>query len=145
MVENKEVLTYPLTSYLAVLGVASLAGVVRYINSNGAFKWRFLLRDCLTSGFNGLVVFWLCDYKQINGSLQMVWVAVGAMMGSRAWVEVERYLKVRFGTSGAQSSDGQDQGDVLTDIQNENPSDTKSSGHDNNNSVEISGAQEVNK
>ncbi|QRE00305.1 hypothetical protein [Burkholderia phage BCSR5] len=105
--DNQEVFTYPLTTYAAVLGVAALAGIVRYINTKEPFKWSHLLRDCVTSGFNGLVMFWVCDYKEITGSLQMVFVAVAAMMGARAWAEIENYLRMRYGSGAVKQVDEQ--------------------------------------
>src|ERR1700743_1932736 len=95
--DNQSVFTYPLMTYLGIMALAAFAGGVRYFNTKGDFKVMYLVRDCVTSAFNGLVAFWVCDYKHISGSLMLVIVSVAAMMGARAWNELENYLRMRFG------------------------------------------------
>lgn len=95
---TEEAFGHSLSTYLVVIAVAATAGLVRLLNSTEGWKWSHLFRDCITSAFNGVVVFWFCDYKKITGSLQLVVVAVAAMMGTRVWVEVENYLRMRYGS-----------------------------------------------
>ena len=89
---------YPLSTYIVVIAISVVAGLVRHLNGKETWHWGHLFRDCLTSAFNGIVVFWFCDYKKVTGSLQLVIVAVAAMMGARVWVEVENYLRMRYGS-----------------------------------------------
>lgn len=117
-----EVFGHPLSTYIVVLAISTAAGLVRLLNGTSGWKWSYVFRDCITSAFNGIVVFWFCDYKKIAGSLQLVIVAVAAMMGTRVWVEIENYLRMRYG-SGSKSltpeleSTGSDPGNKSSDTQ----------------------------
>lgn len=96
---------YPISTYIVVIAISVAAGLVRHLNGKDGWNWAHLFRDCVTSAFNGIVVFWFCDYKKVTGSLQLVIVAVAAMMGARVWVEVENYLRMRYGSKLAANPD----------------------------------------
>lgn len=112
---DEQAFGHPLSTYLIVIAISLVAGLVRHLNSNTQWNWSHLLRDCITSAFNGVVVFWLCDYKKITGPLQLVIVAVAAMMGARAWIEAENYLRMRYGSGNQQQGNQQLQDDTQHD------------------------------
>lgn len=97
MLDSKDPFGYSLLTYAWVVGLACVAGVVKYLNSKESFSWRNATRDVITSAFTGVVAFWTAEYYSVNGPLQAVAIAISAVMGNRAWVEFENIIRMRFG------------------------------------------------
>ena len=77
-------LTYPW-----VIGVSTAGGFVSFMqkHKNGkvrAFNFTEFIGEVVTSGFVGVVTFWLCKYSNFSEYLTAALCAVTGHMGSRA-------------------------------------------------------------
>ena len=93
----RDPLGYPWTTYLWVIGIACLAGMVKHINGMKKFRLGRLVIDITTAGFIGILTFWLCEAREIRGPMQAVAIAIAGAMGNRAWVELENVWRIKFG------------------------------------------------
>lgn len=87
---------YPIQTYIWVLGLASAAGAVKYINysvTNNHFLWFMLFKDMLSGALSGLMAFWLCESLGIGSPKNAMLITVAGTMGARAWEEFEQSLK----------------------------------------------------
>lgn len=88
--------TYPLSTYLLVLLLSSVAGAVKYLNNiahyNDKASLLVFLSDTLSGALAGLMAFWICDSTNITGSIVYVIVTVSGAMGIKAWNEFERLV-----------------------------------------------------
>lgn len=100
MVGDKDPFGYSLITYVWVVGLACIGGAVKYLNSAARFSFASLARDVVTSGFTGLITFWLCEWTNTQGPLMAVMIAVTGLMGNRAWKEFENIVRARLGISG---------------------------------------------
>lgn len=92
----KDPYSYPVVTYLWVIGLACFGGVVRHLNSMTKFSLVSFLIDLLTSGFTGLVTFWLCQWGNIDDILGAVLIATSGLMGNKAWKELEHLWRIRM-------------------------------------------------
>lgn len=95
--DGKDPFGYPGITYVWVLGLACLGGLVKYLNSMNNFKFGRLIIDVISSGFTGLMTFWMCEFLNISGSLSAVLIATAGLMGNRAWKEFENIWLARIG------------------------------------------------
>ena len=93
--DDRDPLSYPFSTYAWVLGLSMAAGCVRYLNKMDTFVLHRFIIEAITSAFTGLIVFYLCDWRNVQGQLQGVFVAIAGLMGSRAWTEFEAFFKRR--------------------------------------------------
>lgn len=93
----KDPLGYPWSTYLWVLAIASIAGIIKHLNSAHKFKWRSLAVTCLTAGFTGVIVFWLCKARDIDGPMMAVMIAIAGAMGNRCWTQFENIWRLKLG------------------------------------------------
>ncbi len=96
MEDHKNPFGYPFLTYLWVIGLACFGGVVRHLNRMSKFVFSTFFIDLLTSGFTGLITFWLCEWGNIQGPMGAVLIATSGMMGNRAWQELERLWRIRI-------------------------------------------------
>lgn len=87
----------PLSTYLWVVGLALLGGLVKYLNHVERFRWLILVRDLVTAGFCGLLTFWMCQWLNVSGPLSAVLIATSGLMGTRLLKELETFYKIRMG------------------------------------------------
>jgi hypothetical protein len=97
MASWKDPLGYPWTTYLWVVAIACLAGVVKHINAMRSFRVGKLVVDLITAAFVGVVTFWLCKARDIDGPMMAVAIAVAGAMGNRFWSELENIWRIKFG------------------------------------------------
>lgn len=95
---DKDPFSYPLTTYAWVLGIAATAGLIKYLNGMQKFAFSRAVIEVITSGFTGVMTFWICKWGNIESSLLPFIVAVSGLMGTRAWQEFENFLRSRFPT-----------------------------------------------
>jgi hypothetical protein len=93
---EKEAFGYPLVTYVWVIAVAACAGLVKYLNSMQKFVIGRALIEIITSGFTGVMTFWICKWGNIDSTLLPFIIAVSGLMGNRAWVEFENFLRTKF-------------------------------------------------
>jgi len=97
MIGDKDPFGYSLITYVWVVGLACIGGAVKYLNSAARFSFASLARDVVTSGFTGLITFWLCEWTNTQGPLMAVLIAVTGLMGNRVWKEFENFARARLG------------------------------------------------
>jgi hypothetical protein len=97
----KDPLMYSLLTYGWVIALSSWGGVVSYVQKvkSGATK-RFSLTEFVgelcTSGFVGVMTFYLCESAGITGISSAVLIGISGHMGSRAIFLIERFLQKKF-------------------------------------------------
>lgn len=95
---QKNPMDYPASIYLLVLGIAILGGLVdrlqRMVGGKTPHCWRCALVrlsvDALTSGFCGLLIFWLCEAMNVPFMWAAPIIGMGGHMGCRALFLMER-------------------------------------------------------
>jgi len=95
MGDDKNPFSYPILTYVWVIGLACFGGIVRHLNSMSKLNLAQFFVDLITSGFTGLITFWLCEWGDIQGPLGAVLIATSGMMGNRAFQELERLWRIR--------------------------------------------------
>lgn len=98
----KDPLGYPWTTYLWVVFIACVAGLIKHLNAMKKFSLPKLVVDFLTAGFTGVIAFWLCEDRGIQGPLSAVLIAVAGAMGNRCWTEFENLWRIKFGLKKAE-------------------------------------------
>lgn len=93
---DKDPFSYGALTYLWVIGIAACAGLIKYLNSMQRFMFGRALIEVLTSGFTGVMTFWICKWGNVDQSLLPFVIAVSGLMGTRAWQEFENFLRSRF-------------------------------------------------
>ena len=85
-------------TWLWVVGLSSLGGMVSYFNSINKKKVTFslfrLITEVVTSAFVGIVTFMLCDLAKFDWQLTASMVAVSGHMGTRALFKLEVIFNV---------------------------------------------------
>lgn len=96
---------YDFWVYLWVLGVSSIGGVVNFVRNLRAGKTRpfnFIefIGEIVTSGFVGLLTFWLCEWAKFPPLLAAPLIGITGHMGSRAMFMLEQIAERKFGKFG---------------------------------------------
>lgn len=92
--------TVPINTYLLVLALAVWGGVVNFLfhlrqgRYTGGFSIYALISDIVTSGFAGLLAFWVCSETELLQGTYWTYVIVGIAghMGSRTIALLETRL-----------------------------------------------------
>jgi len=100
--DSKDPFGYPVITYAWVLALSILGGVVNFSRkvSEGtarAFNVTELLGEVVTSGFAGLLTFWLCEAGGVSPLLSAVLIGISGHMGSRAIFHLEKWAESRVG------------------------------------------------
>lgn len=94
---SADVLSLPLPTYLWVMGIATMGGLVGYMNKTSDYTVKDVVKSALTSALTGFLAFCAC----FEGGLSMGWtlfaVGVAGLMGKRAWEDMENILRIRAG------------------------------------------------
>lgn len=98
---DKDPSTYPLITYLWVIALASWGGAVSFINKvktgdARAFNVVELIGEIVTSGFVGVLTFWLCEAANFNPLITAALVGISGHMGSRAMFQFEKWAAGKF-------------------------------------------------
>jgi hypothetical protein len=88
---------YPIKQYVTVLIVACAGGLVKHINSAKRISVAKFVVDIITSGFTGVLTFWVCESANIHGPMSAILIATGGLMGNKAFKEFEAILKAKLG------------------------------------------------
>jgi len=100
---EKDPANYSLITYAWVVALSAVGGAVNFahkikIGSVRAFNFTELFGELLTSGFAGLLTFWLCEAADLNKLVSAVLIGISGHMGSRAIFKIEKWAEERFGT-----------------------------------------------
>lgn len=98
---EKDPLTYSTLTYLWVLILAAIGGAVNFIQklkagTARAFNLTELFGELMTSGFAGLLTFWLCEAAELNKLISAVLIGISGHMGSRAIFRLEKWAEDKF-------------------------------------------------
>lgn len=99
---EKDPTNYTLATYLWVFGLSMLGGAVNFFNkvkagAARAFNFTEFFGELVTSGFAGLLTFWLCEAASISPLISAVLIGISGHMGSRAIFRIEKWAEDRFG------------------------------------------------
>lgn len=98
-------LAFPAATYVAVLTVAVVGGLVGYLNKgNNPKLWEAGIA-ALTSAFLGFIAFCICVAKQVEMSWTLVYVGLIGVMGRRAFTELLNSARARLGLPPAPNLD----------------------------------------
>lgn len=94
---------YPLRTYLWVLGMSILGGIVAYMralrqNRSRTFRAIEFIGELCTSAFAGILAFWLCEAMNVPKLVEAATIGVAGHMGSSAIQLIEDFLKARVPT-----------------------------------------------
>ena len=89
-------------TYLFVIFVSCWGGLVQYLykiqnKKGGRFSVLALVSDLAISGFSGVIVFWICVWKDVDMILTSVAIGIAGHLGSRTLFLLERTLEARYG------------------------------------------------
>lgn len=87
---------YPWITYLWVVSLSVIGGVISFIRKieNGdvrPFNFVELIGEMTTSGFVGVLTFWLCEANHVQPLISAAMVGISGHMGSRVLFQLERW------------------------------------------------------
>ena len=99
---EKDPATISAITYAWLFALAWFGGIVNYIKKIklghvSRFNITEFLGDMITSGFSGLITFYLCQASGFNDFATAALVGMSGHMGSRAIFMIENWLEKRFG------------------------------------------------
>lgn len=92
---------YELITYLWVIGLSALGGVVSFIHKvkhGNAKAWNFIefFGELATSAFAGVLTFYLCEWSGFDRLATAAFVGISGHMGSKAIKLLEGFFESRF-------------------------------------------------
>jgi len=89
-------LTYMWVSLLSITG--GLVAFMQKLKDQESRKFRLaeLLGEIVTSGFTGVITFYICEAMQVGQLVGAVCVGISGHMGSRALYLIEKWLSDKF-------------------------------------------------
>lgn len=102
---DKDPTNYSLLTYAWVFSLAMLGGVVSFMRKvrDGVartFNFTEFIGEIVTSGFAGLLTFWLCEAADLNKLVSAVLIGISGHMGSRAIFKLEKWAEEKLGAVG---------------------------------------------
>lgn len=99
---EKDPSSYSMITYAWVVALAALGGTVNFMRkvkdgAARAFNFTEFIGELMTSGFAGLLTFWLCEWAGIDKMLSAVMIGISGHMGSRAIFKIEKWAEERLG------------------------------------------------
>ena len=99
---EKDPANYSMITYAWVLALSAVGGAVNFAHklregSARVFNFTEFAGELLTSGFAGLLTFWLCEAADINKLVSAVLIGISGHMGSRAIFRIEKWAEDKFG------------------------------------------------
>lgn len=87
--------SYDAITYLWVLVVSGVGGFVHFVQKvrqgeARAFNFTEFVGELVTSGFVGVLTFWICEWGGVNQMLSAVFIGITGHMGSRAMFIAEK-------------------------------------------------------
>jgi hypothetical protein len=98
---DKDPSSYSLITYFWVIALAAWGGAVSFINKvksgdSRAFNITEFIGEIVTSGFVGVLTFWLCEAAGFNPLITAALVGITGHMGSRALFQLEKWASNKF-------------------------------------------------
>jgi hypothetical protein len=93
---------YETITYLWVIAISALGGIVSFMRKvkQGAarvFNITEFIGEIITSGFVGMLTFWLCEAAGISPLVTAAMVGISGHMGSRAIFLIEKKAERFYG------------------------------------------------
>lgn len=93
---EKDPASYSLLTYAWVIGLSISGGIVSFFRKvkegeTKLFNITELLGEIFTSGFTGVLTFWLCEAADISPLVSAALVGISGHMGSRVILQIERW------------------------------------------------------
>jgi len=98
---EKDPSTYPLLTYLWVIGLSVFSGFASFMRNLKKGRARVFnivefVGEIASSALAGLITFWLCQESNVSQLMTAVFVAVSGHMGSKALNMFEEWAEKRF-------------------------------------------------
>jgi len=98
---EKDPTTYSLLTYAWILILSGWGGIINFLRKRKAgetrpFNVAELVGEIFTSGFAGILTFWLCEYSGIPPLMTAAMVGISGHMGSRALYHLELWAESKF-------------------------------------------------
>lgn len=99
---EKDPSNYSLITYAWVLMLSAVGGAVNFAHklrtgTVRAINLTEFFGELMTSGFAGLLTFWLCEAADINKLISAVLIGISGHMGSRAIFKIEKWAEGQVG------------------------------------------------
>lgn len=106
--------SFSFLTYLWVVGLAIWGGIVSYVQRvrsghSSKFSITEAIGEVVTSGFVGVMTFWLCEATGVPQLMTAAFVGVSGHMGARGIRLLETVLERRFGLANASQEVPNDQ------------------------------------
>lgn len=107
---EKDPTNYSLITYSWVIILSAWGGTVNFMRKRKTgearpFNIAELLGEIFTSGFAGILTFWLCEAAAIHPLITAALVGISGHMGSRAIFRIERWAESKFGAKLEEGND----------------------------------------
>lgn len=101
MTPEKDPFGYSVLVYLWVIFLASWGGVVNYISKvrsgmSRKFNVSELIGEIVTSGFVGLLVFWICESMGLPMIVSAPLIGISGHFSARTIMMFEKFLEAKF-------------------------------------------------
>ena len=88
---EKDPTTYSFITYAWIVFLSALGGAISFLRKRRSGEARpfnvvELVGELMTSGFSGLITFWLCEASAINPLVTAALIGIAGHMGSRGLV-----------------------------------------------------------
>lgn len=98
---EKDPTSYALMTYFWIILLSVIGGFINFYHKvqRGLvrpFNVTELIGELITSGFAGVLTFWLCEWSQLNPLLTAVLVGISGHMGARTIFLLERWASSKF-------------------------------------------------
>lgn len=95
--------SYAVFTYFWVILLSVVGGFVSFYHKvqrglASPFSITELIGELITSGFAGVLTFWLCEWSQVTPLLTAVLVGISGHMGARAIFQIEQWAERKFGS-----------------------------------------------
>ncbi len=98
---EKDPTTYSVITYFWVVLLSVAGGFVNLYHKVergmiNPFSITTLIGELMTSGFAGLLTFWMCEWSGLSPLLTAVLVGISGHMGARAIFKIEMWAEEKF-------------------------------------------------
>lgn len=98
---EKEITNYSILTYGWVVLVSMWGGVVSFLRKHNdavvrPFNLIEMIGELLTSGFIGVITFWLCEWSGTPPLLSAAMIGISGHMGSRGLYQFERWMTSKY-------------------------------------------------
>lgn len=98
---DKDPTSYSFLTYLWVIGISVLGGIVSFMRKVRERKARVFnvvefIGEIAASALAGVITFWLCQSSEISQLTTAVFVAISGHMGSKALALLESWMERNF-------------------------------------------------